>query len=494
MSLPQPPLDRASIYVRLSREATDTNLSVEGMIADCRALAEREGLTVVAVHVDDGLSGAIRNRPALRAWLADIESCRAGVGISWAADRLTREGVNAAARILDVQEGKATEKQEGSEEGDAIRMPARLLTHDGLDSNDQETFRLRFVIQAEIARAERSRMVTRMNAAKRRLRAEGRWTGGAAPYGTRSVPGPTGGKVLEVDEDEAAWLHEVANRLLRGDSLRSTTLWLNAEGSTPRRASRWTPVSLKATLRAAAARRLVFTATEGAALLGVLPAVSTKRALKGQTLLMTRGLLICSGCSRALVSTGTQGKSMYACSTGSSGAPCARRVSVRANIADSVVEAEYLRRFGPVDQEVEDIILTSNADVDAAQAAYDDAMTRLTLDLTPEAFTQAQVAKEALQAALQAQPKREVVLRKTGLTMRQVWEACDVGERARYLRDALSGPVVLLPPIKRGRGNSEEMKRRVEARLLVPWRGNDPESQYADFLRDLARDAADYAS
>ena len=63
------------------------------------------GLEVYDVHVDNGTSGAIRNRPEFLAWLADARKEHVGTLIASHSDRLTREGVNAAAMVLDVVEG-----------------------------------------------------------------------------------------------------------------------------------------------------------------------------------------------------------------------------------------------------------------------------------------------------------------------------------------------------------------------------------------------------
>ncbi|MEU1754534.1 recombinase family protein [Micromonospora matsumotoense] len=57
---------RASPYVRLSRAADDRNLSKQGMVDDLRRLCASQGLLEVALHVDDGASGSIRNRPGFR--------------------------------------------------------------------------------------------------------------------------------------------------------------------------------------------------------------------------------------------------------------------------------------------------------------------------------------------------------------------------------------------------------------------------------------------
>lgn len=116
------------MYVRLSKLAGDENLSKEGMLADTRAKAIELGLQVVSEHVDDGLTGALRNRPDFMAWLDDARECRASTLIAWHVDRMTREGVNVAAAILDVAEGKDPET------GKLIRHPVRLVDRKGLDS------------------------------------------------------------------------------------------------------------------------------------------------------------------------------------------------------------------------------------------------------------------------------------------------------------------------------------------------------------------------
>lgn len=98
----------ASICVRLSKQAGDSNLSLRGMLDDCRALAAAHGARIVGEHVDDGVSGAVRNRPEFLAWLEDGRTGKANLLITPYADRLTREGINAAALVLDVVEGKGS--------------------------------------------------------------------------------------------------------------------------------------------------------------------------------------------------------------------------------------------------------------------------------------------------------------------------------------------------------------------------------------------------
>ncbi|MGI5134623.1 recombinase family protein [Streptomyces sp. CA-106110] len=117
---------RASLYIRLSKAADDTNVSLDGMLTDVRAVLQREGLDEVALHVDDGLSGGFRDRPEFLSWLDDARSGRCDVLATYYTDRLTREGLNVAASLLDVVEGKDPAS------GRPAHRPIRLLDAKGL--------------------------------------------------------------------------------------------------------------------------------------------------------------------------------------------------------------------------------------------------------------------------------------------------------------------------------------------------------------------------
>ncbi|MGV9212574.1 recombinase family protein [Micromonospora sp. RB23] len=214
---------RASLYVRLSKASDDRNLSKQGMIDDLRALCAARGFAEVALHVDDGKSGAIRNRPEFRAWLADAVEGRADVLVAWHVDRLSREGLNVAAIILDVVEGKDPET------GKEVRPPVRLIGYDDrLDSADGDGFRLNFVIKAELARAELARMKARSQARVRRMRREKRSTGGLTPYGYQRAA--RGEVELEHDPVSAPIIRDVIRRVVDGVSILSASRDLNKRG------------------------------------------------------------------------------------------------------------------------------------------------------------------------------------------------------------------------------------------------------------------------
>src|SRR3954451_19476011 len=132
---------------------------------------------------------------------------------------------------------------EDPETGRVVRQPTRLLDAQGLDSaaGDNTAFRFQFVIKAEVARAERERMQHRSREARRRAVSAGRWPGGPAPFGFRMVDNPSGpGKVLEVIDQEAAFIREAAARLLAGETFSSVTRFANGpDGHPPRRADHW---------------------------------------------------------------------------------------------------------------------------------------------------------------------------------------------------------------------------------------------------------------
>ncbi|GAA0627267.1 recombinase family protein [Kribbella sandramycini] len=174
----------ASIYIRLSGAADEANTSREGMEEDARGVVANLGADVYAVHYDDGISGSVRDRPEFLAWLDDARSGTAQILVPYHGDRITREGVNAAAMVLDVIEGKDPAT------GAVVRPPVRFVSvDDGLDSErDAESFRWRFVIAAEVGRAELHRIKQRALARRRRLRAKGRVQGGRRGWPFRAVP------------------------------------------------------------------------------------------------------------------------------------------------------------------------------------------------------------------------------------------------------------------------------------------------------------------
>lgn len=452
LKLPSAPPDTATLYVRLSREAAAENLSRDGMLDDVRGLASSLGLRVVGEHVDDGLSGAIRNRPEFVAWLDDVREERAAVAIAWHVDRMTREGVNVAALILDAVEGKDPTT------GAVVRQPARLLDCKGLDSaGDETSFRIRFVIAAEIARAERERMKDRQRAAKARARVAGRFHGGSPPFGWKAARDADGGAVLVVAHEEAEVIREAARKVLAGGRLFAVVRWMNGpNGAAPRRAKDWTRVTLRQvlTVTPAAAAEDVLEPEERAALRRIL-SVKHPDARKGgrQPSRLLSGLLRCHGCMHVLyVARKSDGSVTYRCQTGKESGRCARPVAISAVAVEEFIARDFLTRDGDKPEMVRRASISGAAALEAAEEAVEASLAALGTSPTPEAFAALQQAHAQRELAQQVTRVTEVSLVATGRSIADAWHAMDDVADRRALLAANYADIIVMPGRRGPRG------------------------------------------
>lgn len=436
---------RASIYVRLSRAATETNLSIGGMERDLRDLADRLGADVAAVHVDDGLSGGIRNRPAFRQWLADARHGRADILAAWSIDRMTREGVSGGgADILDTIE----------------ETGVRLVDYSGLDSTTPG-FRMGFVVKAEVAREELERMRERSKARARRAREAGQWSAGAAPYGYRIVRDDAGKPRLAVEPDEARVIGDAASRIVAGTPLARIVRELNDAGVTPRRAARWTSTSLLRVLTGPTVRgyaqhggdvlrgndgmprRLwepvldAETASQVAACLAPQPGRGRRAGSRTDTRLLS-GLLTCASCGRTLRASSSQGVARYACPAPEAG--CGRRATINAARVEAWAADHLLDEFTRSMMYTEMVPVASGGTVEAAE--IDEAIAACVAELAthadPDAFTRLQALQER-RAAVAAQPREtRWVARVTGRTVGEEWDARDTPGRNALLTSGIN--------------------------------------------------------
>lgn len=449
---------RASIGVRLSKQAGDTNLSLRGMLDDCHALAARLGAEVVAEYVDDGTSGAVRDRPKHLRWLEDAVSGRVNLLIAPYTDRLTREGVNAAAMVLDVVEGKDPVT------GRVVRDGVRLVTVDGLDSErDADSFRWRFVIAAEVARAERARIAARNKATRQRLTEAGRYTGGPVPFGRRVEVAEDGrGKVTVEEPEESVLLGDAAWKILDGEPMRSVTRWMNTVSRT-RSGKEWQRSSLRATLLSASTADLMGRGIARGLREALAPSGAPKaRGGRPVRRLLTGGLAWCASCGRKLTSSAGR----YVCMSHSSGETCPAPVTVNARLLEAWAERMWLSGIGHVER-------TRTA---PASSATDDELEDL-LDEVAEvarAFASAGAGEVlGLSKRMEALRTREAELRAaprdaafdvtigTGQTWGERWEeAADAEERRGLLRE--TGFIVTVRPGAHG-------ERDVGKRAEVDW-------------------------
>jgi DNA invertase Pin-like site-specific DNA recombinase len=140
----------------------EESASIETQEKDLRALAASHGFAVAHVRVDDDKSGAlpITRRPAFAEWLDDLRSGRVSVLLVRDFSRLSREGLRAAADVIELL---------GSTRG-------RLISSlDRLDSASPGFEMVAAVLSVQ-AKGERDATAARVTIRQKHDRVSGTWT------------------------------------------------------------------------------------------------------------------------------------------------------------------------------------------------------------------------------------------------------------------------------------------------------------------------------
>jgi DNA invertase Pin-like site-specific DNA recombinase len=218
---------RAAIYTRISQDREGAGLGVERQEADCRALAERLGWTIVAVHSDNDLSAySGKPRPGYLALLADLRAGVADAVICWHTDRLHR-------RPVELEEYIAVCEPRGVPTQTVKAGPIDLATPAGRMVARQLGAVGRYEVEHQIERQQRARL---------QAATAGRWTGGRRPYGYQAD-----GVTVEVAEAEV--LRWAAAQVLAGRALTAIVADLNRQGSTTSTGRPWKATELSRVLR-----------------------------------------------------------------------------------------------------------------------------------------------------------------------------------------------------------------------------------------------------
>lgn len=197
----KPDAKRAVAYLRVSTE--DQNLGPEAQRAQVEAWAAREGVTVVAWHLDHGVSGAasLDKRKGLVAALADVRALGAGVLVVAKRDRLAR----------DIVAGAMVERL-------AADAGARVIScaGEGSAADDPSSVLLRRIVDA-FAEHERLLIAMRTRQALAAKKTRGELTG-KAPYGFRVGED---GRALVQDNEEQRVLSVVRELRAAGLTMRA---------------------------------------------------------------------------------------------------------------------------------------------------------------------------------------------------------------------------------------------------------------------------------
>jgi site-specific DNA recombinase len=198
----------AAIYCRISRDRTGAGLGVERQEQDCRALAERLGLPVEVVLVDNDLSAySGKKRPDYERLLEGLRAGRYSAVIVWHPDRLHRSPAELE-RFIDVIE--------------AARVQVHTVTAGDVDLATASG-RMTARIVGAVARHESEHRSERLKRKHLQLAEMGLPSGGSRPFGYEADG-------LTIREDEAELVREMCSRFLAGASLHSIATDLNRRG------------------------------------------------------------------------------------------------------------------------------------------------------------------------------------------------------------------------------------------------------------------------
>lgn len=240
---PAAPSPVVDIYVRLSRNPDGDLERLDTQEADCRAVAQRRGWTVGAVHGDNSLSAWKRSvrRPAWETMLDRLKNRQADGVVVYDTDRLMRQPRDLET-LIDFGER------------DGLLLAAAHGEYDLSRSDDQFILRIK-TASAKKSSDDTSRRIRRRFEYKRE---QGMTTGGARPFG---FPGPdrtaakdpdTGARPdvpIEQVERERAALRKGARDMIAGAVTlsRLTARWNDAELVTAT-GEPWTSVKVRAAL------------------------------------------------------------------------------------------------------------------------------------------------------------------------------------------------------------------------------------------------------
>lgn len=212
----------AAVYARISRDSEGDALGVARQVEDCRALAERAGLTVREVYSDNdiGASTASRKkaRPGYDRLLADARAGHVSVVIAYSNSRLTR-------RLRELEDLISLHDQYGTRILTVVSGEDNLATADG---------RMVARIKASVDAAEAERTAERVTRKHLELAQAGRVVGGGhRPFGYEPDQ-------KTIRESEAALIRQAVDDVLAGMPLRRIVLRWNDAGVLTGGGKQWT--------------------------------------------------------------------------------------------------------------------------------------------------------------------------------------------------------------------------------------------------------------
>src|SRR3954469_25392928 len=205
---------RAAIYCRISDDRRGLGLGVARQQQDCLELAGRHGWRVTATFVDNDVSAySGKPRPQYDQLMRVVQAGEVDVVVAWDPDRLHRSPAELEGFITAVERAGVDVVTVQAGRWDLATASGKLVAR----------------MLGSIARHEYDHKRERVRRALQQNATAGR-SHGRIPYGWRREPGADGAVREVVVPEQAAVIRRIAAGLLAGESLRSLTAALNAEG------------------------------------------------------------------------------------------------------------------------------------------------------------------------------------------------------------------------------------------------------------------------
>jgi site-specific DNA recombinase len=461
---------RAGIYARISSDREGDNLAVGRQVADCEALAARQGWEVAERYVDSDLSAySGKLRPDYRRLIADIEAGAITGVVVYNLDRLHRQP-RELEEFIDVCRRAGIDDKLASCQGHVD-----LATHHGV-----LTARLLGAVAA-MESDDKSRRIRRKH---EELAQAGRPSGcGSRPYGFEADR-------VTLRKAEAAVIRDCATRFLQGATLRSLCADLNTRAVPTVGGSAWTTQSLRRILRAPrisgqrehrgeivgkASWPAIITPAQGARIRTLLDDPARRTNKSARRYLLAR-LLRCCHCEATLVSRPrANGERRYVCATGPNFAGCGGTTITAEALEQFVVEAVLYRLDSP---ELTAALTGKADDPDAERFQLEVEQSQTQLTELAETYANRVIslqewlaARDPIEARLTAAKKQLAKVNRTTVlddyvgnsqALRERWESLDLSRQHAIVAAVLDHLVV--GPARRG------YNRFDESRLTPVWR------------------------
>lgn len=220
---------RAAIYTRISRDPEGLRLGVERQDEDCRRLAERQNLDVVATFPDNDISASTlskKSRPQFTAMMEGARRGEFGVIVAYSNSRLTR-------RLLELNDLIELHRAHGTRIVTVVSGEDDLSTADG---------RMIANIKASVDQAEAERLSERSRRAHTQRAANGRTNKGVRAFGWDADK-------LHLHPVEADLLRAAARDVVDGVPLRAIVRDWTDRGILTPYGKPWTHTTLRRTLQ-----------------------------------------------------------------------------------------------------------------------------------------------------------------------------------------------------------------------------------------------------